>query len=173
LTLGIVGVGRIGSRVGRAAAAMGMKVLCNDILPIPLDYPATAVDKEELYAKSDIVTIHVPLTDLTRNMINARTLAMFKRGGQFINAARGGCFVAGDLADAIKSGHLSGAAIDVHEPEPPPADYPLYGLENVIVTAHIAARVPQAMAAMCDVVYDVIAVLQGQKPQYPAQEGSY
>lgn len=173
LTLGIVGVGRIGSRVGRAAAGLGMKVLTNDILSIPLDFPATAVTKEELYAQSDIVTIHVPLTNLTRNLIDAKALAQFKKGGQFINAARGGCFVAADLADAIRSGHLSGAVVDVHEPEPPPMDYPLYGLENVIVTAHIAARVPQAMAAMCDVVYDVVAVLEGKAPQYPAQEGSY
>ncbi len=173
LTLGIVGVGRIGSRVGRAAAGLGMKVLYNDILPIQLDYPATAVSKDELYAQSDIVTIHVPLTEATRNLINAASLAKFKQGSQFINAARGGCFVAADLAEAIKSGRLSGAVIDVHEPEPPPADYPLYGLENVIVTAHVAARVPQAMAAMCDVVYDVVAVLEGRQPQYPALEGSY
>ncbi|MHC4986119.1 MAG: NAD(P)-dependent oxidoreductase, partial [Planctomycetota bacterium] len=128
LTLGVVGVGRIGSRVGRAAAALGMTVLTNDIRPVELDYPARAVDKPTLYAESDVVTIHVPLTDLTCRMINAQTLAEFKVGAQFINAARGACVDAGDLADALKAGGLSAATIDCHDPEPPPADYPLFGL---------------------------------------------
>jgi phosphoglycerate dehydrogenase-like enzyme len=173
LTLGIVGAGRIGSRVGRAAVGLGMSVLYNDIADVRLDYPAEAVDKPALYAASDIVTLHVPLTPLTRDLINARSLGEFKRGAQLINAARGGCVVARDLADAVRSGQISGAAIDCHEPEPPPPDYPLFGLENVILTPHVAARVPAALAAMCDVVYDVAAVLEGRKPAYPAEEGSY
>ncbi len=79
-TLGIVGCGRIGSRVGRAAVALGMNVLYNDILPIELDYPAQAVDKPTLYARSDIVSIHVPLTRLTRHMICEDSLRQFKKG---------------------------------------------------------------------------------------------
>ena len=173
LTLGIVGAGRIGSRVGRAAVGLGMKVIYNDILPIELDYPAQAVEKDELYARVDIVTIHVPLTDLTRGLINAAALRKFKKGAQLINAARGPCVLAADLAEAIRGGRLGGAVIDCHEPEPPPLDYPLYGLENVILTPHVAARVPDALSAMCDVVKDVVAVLQGHAPQYPAEEGSY
>lgn len=168
LTLGIVGCGRIGSRVGRAAVALGMKVLYNDILDIRVDYPAEAVDKPTLYARSDIVTIHVPLTDLTEGMIQAETLAQFKPGAQFINAARGACVVAADLAEALRSGRLSSAVIDCHHPEPPPPDYPLFGLENVILTPHIAARVPDAVQRMCDVVHDVVAVLEGRRPKYPA-----
>ena len=167
-TLGIVGCGRIGSRVGRAAVGLGMEVLYNDILDIELDYPAEAVDKPTLYARSDIVTIHVPLTDVTTGLIDAEALAQFKDGAQFINAARGQCVVAGDLADALRTGRLSAAAIDCHHPEPPPADYPLFGLDNVILTPHIAARVPDAVQRMCDVVHDVVAVLQGRPPQYPA-----
>ena len=173
LTLGIIGAGRIGSRVGRAAVGLGMKVLYNDIREIHLDYPAQAVDKPTLYANSDIVTLHVPLTELTRNLINARTLEQFKPGAQLINAARGACVVAADLAEAIRSGRLSGAVIDCHEPEPPPLDYPLFGLENVILTPHVAARVPAALEAMCDVVQDVAAVIEGRQPKYPAAEGSY
>ncbi len=173
LTLGIIGVGRIGSRVGRAAAGLGMTVLANDIRPVELDYPHEMVDKATLYARSDIVTIHVPLTDLTRNLINAEALAQFKEGAQLINAARGACVVPADLAEAVKSGRIAGAVIDCHEPEPPPLDYPLFGLENVILTPHIAARVPQALENMCDVVYDVAAVIEGRQPQYPAREGSY
>ena len=173
LHLGIIGAGRIGSRVGRAAVGLGMKVLYNDIKPIDLDYPAEAVSKDELYARGDIVTIHVPLTGLTRKLIDAAALAKFKPGAQFINAARGACVAAGDLAAAVRAGRISGAAIDCHEPEPPPPDYPLFGLPDVILTPHIAARVPDALAAMCDVVYDVVAVLEGRAPKYPAEEGSY
>ena len=168
LVLGIIGLGRIGSRVGRAAVALGMNVLYNDILDITPDYPATAVDKPALYARSDIVTLHVPLTDLTGGLICRETLSRFKDGAQLINSARGGCVVTEDLAEALRSGKLSGAAIDCHNPEPPPKDYPLFGLDNVILTPHIAARVPQAMENMCNVVHDVVAVLDGRTPQYPA-----
>ena len=170
LTLGIIGVGRIGSRVGRAAVGLGMTVLYNDILDIALDYRAEAVDKPSLYARSDIVTLHVPLTDLTRGLIDADALNRFKSGSQLINAARGACVAASDLAEALRSGRLSGAAIDCHEPEPPPKDYPLFGLENVILTPHVAARVPAALSAMCEVVYDVVAVLEGRTPKYPAAD---
>jgi phosphoglycerate dehydrogenase-like enzyme len=145
-----------------------MKVLYNDILPIELDYPAESVDKPTLYARSDIVTIHVPLTDLTRHMINAETLAQFKPGAQFLNAARGACVDYPALAGALKSGRLSAAVVDCHDPEPPPPDYALYGLDNVILTPHIAARVPEAVERMCDVVHDIVAVLEGRPPQYPA-----
>ena len=173
LTLGIIGAGRIGSRVGRVANALGMKVLYNDIKPIELDYPATSVDKPTLYASSDIITIHTPLTNLTRYLIDAKALAQFKMGAQFINAARGQCVNYQDLAEAIRSGRVSAAAIDCHDPEPPPADYPLYGLENVILTAHVAARVPEAMENMSGVVYDIVGVLQGKEAQWPALEGAY
>ena len=171
-TLGIVGAGRIGSRVGRAAVGLGMSVIYNDVLDIQLDYPAEAVDKPTLFANSDVVTIHVPLTDLTRHMIDSRSLALFKSGAQFINAARGQCVDYHALAEAIRGGRIAAAAIDCHDPEPPPADYPLFALdpERVILTPHIAARVPEASARMCAVVEDVVAVLEGRQPQFPAPE---
>ncbi len=168
MTLGIIGCGRIGSRVGRAAAALGMKVLYNDILEIDLDYPAEALDKDTLYAQSDIITLHTPLTDQTRGLINAESIGKFKPGAQFINAARGPCVDYHALADALKSAHVSAAVIDCHDPEPMPEDYPLFGLDNVILTPHVAARVPDAVQNMCDVVKDVVAVVEGQSPQYPA-----
>lgn len=172
-TLGIVGCGRIGSRVGRVAAALGMNVLYNDIKPISLDYAAAAVDKATLYGQSDIITIHTPLTTLTRKFINADAIAQFKKGAQFINAARGQSVDYHALAAAIKAGQVSAAVVDCHDPEPPPMDYPMYGLANVILTPHVAARVPSAVEAMCDVVYDVIAVLEGKAPKYPAQPEAY
>ena len=173
LTLGIIGAGRIGSRVGRAAVGLGMTVLYNDIKDICLEYPARAVDKPALYAESDIVSLHVPLTELTQHLIDADALRQFKPGAQLINSARGACVVAADLAQAVRSGHISAAAIDCHDPEPPPPDYPLWGLDNVILTPHIAARVPAATAAMCDVVRDVVAVIEGRRPEYPAEGGSF
>ena len=172
-TLGIVGAGRIGSRVGRAAAGLGMTVLYNDIRDVALDYPARAVDKPTLYAESDIVTIHVPLTDLTERMIDAEALAQFKPGAQFINAARGPCVDYAALARALRGGALSAATVDCHDPEPPGEDYPLFGLDNAFLTPHTAARVPQAMANMCKVVEDIIAVLEGRPPRYPAQDGAF
>jgi phosphoglycerate dehydrogenase-like enzyme len=156
-----------------AGLTLGMKVLYNDIKDIELDYPAEAVDKPTLYARSDVVSLHVPLTELTRRLIDAEALRQFKPGAQLINCARGACVVAADLAQAVRSGHISGAVIDCHEPEPPPPEYPLFGLGNVILTPHVAARVPAALEAMCDVVCDVAAVLEGRPPKYPAEEGSY
>ena len=170
-TLGIIGCGRIGSRVGRAAAGLGMKVLYNDILDVKVDYPAEAVDKPTLYANSDIITIHVPLTDLTHKFINAESIAQFRPGAQFINAARGQCVNYRDLAQAIRDGRLSAAVIDCHDPEPPGPDYPMFGLgDRAILTPHTAARVPEAMERMCDVVYDVVAVLAGKPPKFPAPQ---
>ena len=176
-TLGVVGVGRIGSRVGRAAVGLGMRVLWNDIKPISLDYEAQEVDKETLFRESDIVTIHTPHTATTDKFINEAALATFKPGAQFINAARGQCVDYHALADAVRDGHIGGCAIDCHDPEPPPPDYPMFVVaaenDNVILTAHVAARVPAAMEAMSDVVYDIVAVLEGRPPQYPAEDGSY
>lgn len=171
-TLGIIGCGRIGSRVGRAAAAMGMTVLYNDILDIAVDYPAEAVDKDTLYARSDIITIHTPLTNLTRKLIDADAIRKMKNGVQFINAARGGCVDYAALAAGLKSGAIDGVAIDCHDPEPMGPDYPLFGIDRAILTPHIAAAVPKAKENMSMVVTDVIGVLTGEKAEYPAPAAS-
>ncbi len=172
-TLGIIGCGRIGGRVGRAAAGLGMAVLYNDIRDIELDYRAVAVDKPTLYAESDIITVHTPLTELTRKLINRSTLEQFREGAQFINAARGPIVDYAALAEAMRSGKLDACVIDCHDPEPPPADYPMFHLgeaqERAILTPHTAARVPKAMENMSDVVHDVMAVLEGRQPEYPAE----
>lgn len=175
-TLGIVGVGRIGSRVGRIAAAMGMKVLGNDILPpeqLDVEYPIEWVDKDALYARSDIITIHTPLTDATRKFVDAAAIAKMQDGVQFINAARGGCVDYDALGKALREGKIAAATIDCHAPEPPPANYPLLGLENVILTPHVAACVPKAKENMSMVVTDVLAVIEGRTPEYPAAEGKF
>ncbi|HOB75814.1 MAG TPA: NAD(P)-dependent oxidoreductase [Phycisphaerae bacterium] len=171
-TLGVIGMGRIGRQVGaRMHNGMGMRVVYYDIREIGwLPFPAqTCGSAEEVYAQADVVTMHVPLTRLTRGMINAATLAHFKPGAYLINASRGPVVEAQALADALREGRLAGAAIDVYDPEPPPPDHPLMTAPNCILTPHIASRTREAITAMNDVVDDVIGVLAGKPPMYPAE----
>jgi len=102
------------------------------------------VTLEEIYTQADYITVHVPLNDSTKHMFNAKTLKKLKEGVRLINCARGGIIEEKALADAIKSGHVKGAAIDVFEEEPPAKDNPLLGLPNVIVTPHLAASTEEA-----------------------------
>jgi phosphoglycerate dehydrogenase-like enzyme len=168
-TVGIVGMGRIGRTVGRiAAAGFGARVVYNDIVEVgPFDYPAASLAKPDLYAAADIVTLHVPLTALTRGMINAAALRAFKPTTTLINTARGALLDAAAVGAALRAGRLAGAAADVYEPEPPPPDHPLLVAPNVILSPHAGARSPCGQARMNDVVDDVIAVLEGRSPRYP------
>jgi len=102
------------------------------------------------------------------NLIDAQQLAMMKSTAILINTSRGEVLNAAALADAIRANRLAGAAIDVFDPEPPAADFPLLGLENVLLTPHLAARTYTAIENMSWVVRDVMAVLDGEKPKYPA-----
>ena len=170
LTLGIVGLGRIGRAVARRCRrGFGMSILYNDIVaPGWLDFAATAVGKEELYARSDIISLHVPLTDQTHHLIDDDALAKFKSGAVLINTARGAVVENGALARALTSGPLAGAALDVFDPEPPPADDVLLGAPNTLFTPHIGARTERGLDRMNDVVNDVIRVLEGEPPRFPA-----
>jgi phosphoglycerate dehydrogenase-like enzyme len=170
MTLGIVGLGRIGRAVARRCVhGFGMSVVYNDIAPPgELDFAATPMEKDELYAASDAVTLHVPLTDLTRKLISAPALSRFKPGALLINTARGPILDAADVAHALHDGQLGGAAIDVFDDEPPPVDHPLMHAPNALLTPHIASRTQRALAAMNDVVDDVLRVLRGETPRYPA-----
>jgi len=171
LTIGILGMGRVGRRVGHIAAnGFGMRVIYNDLLDVAeqLGFPATAVDKPQLYSQADILTIHVDMRPGNENLVGRAQLALLKPTAIVINAARGEVLDAAALAQAIRAKKLAGAALDVYAPEPPPADFPLLGLDNVLLTPHLAARTTTAMANMSWVVKDVIAVISGQAPQYPA-----
>ena len=183
LTLGIVGMGRIGRAVARRCRnGFGMTILYNDIVsPGWLDFVATPVTKDQLYAHADVVSLHVPLTDPseprpegrghshpTRNLIDAAALRKFKKGAFLINTSRGGVVDSLALADALAAGTLAGAALDVFEPEPLPADHPLMQAPNTIFTPHLGARSSTGLTRMNAVVEDVIRVLQGQAPLYPA-----
>jgi D-3-phosphoglycerate dehydrogenase / 2-oxoglutarate reductase len=146
-TLGVVGFGRIGRAVAKRALAFDMTVIAFDPY-IPADVAADLgvelVDLDTIYSRSDFISLHAVLTDETRDMINAQTIAKMKPGVRIIDAARGALINEADLADALKSGKVAGAALDVYPTEPPPADDPLIGLPNVVHTPHLAASTEDA-----------------------------
>jgi D-3-phosphoglycerate dehydrogenase len=126
------------------------------------------VDKETLYRESDVLSLHVDMRPGNEHLVAAPQLAMMKRDAVLINTSRGEVLDAAALADAIKSKRLAGAAIDVFDPEPPPPEFPLLGLDNVILTPHLAARTYTAIENMSWVVRDIVEVLEGRPPKYPA-----
>jgi D-3-phosphoglycerate dehydrogenase len=152
-TLGIVGYGHIGSQVGVLAEAMGMRVVFYDVvtkLPMGNNRPASSL--AELLSVSDFVTLHVPETTLTKNMIGGGEIAQMKPGASLINASRGTVVVIDQLADALRAGHIAGAAIDVY-PEEPEANgkgfvTELQNLSNVILTPHIGGSTEEAQEAI-------------------------
>jgi phosphoglycerate dehydrogenase-like enzyme len=167
-TVGIVGMGRIGRAVARRCRhGFGCRILYNDIVDVGwLEVAAERASKIDLYAAADIVSLHVPLTDATRNLIDAEALARFKPGVLLINTARGAVVDSGALADALNDGRLAGAGLDVLDVEPPPADHPLLTTPNCVLTPHVGARSACSLARMNDVIDDVIRVLHGETPQY-------
>lgn len=170
MTLGIIGMGRVGQRVGRiAAAGFGMRVLYHDLLgTVALPFPATSVDKATLLRESDAITLHVDMRPGNEHLIGAPELAQMKPDAILLNTSRGEVLDAAALADAIRAKRIGGAALDVYAPEPPPADFPLLGFENVLLTPHMASRTATAIENMGWVVRDIVAVLEGHAPQHPA-----
>ncbi|HUB24524.1 MAG TPA: NAD(P)-dependent oxidoreductase [Tepidisphaeraceae bacterium] len=171
MTIGILGMGRVGRRVGHIAAnGFGMTVIYNDLLDVAdkLDFPARSVDKPTLYRQCDILTIHVDMKPGNHNLVGREQLAMMRQNAVVINSSRGEVLDVSALADAIHAGKIAGAALDVYHPEPPPAGFPLLKMENVLLTPHLAARTATAMENMSWVVRDVVEVLNGRKPKYPA-----
>jgi D-3-phosphoglycerate dehydrogenase len=148
-TLGIVGLGRIGSRVGALAKAFGMKILVYDVIQLPeqliKSLEAEVVDLDTLLTRSDFITLHVPLTPETRHMINRERLAKMKKGAYLINASRGEVVDEEALYEALKEGRLAGAALDVFEREPPTSE--VVKLPNVVCTPHIGAQTVEAQDA--------------------------
>jgi len=118
------------------------------------------VDKPTIWSQSDIVTLHVPLTDQTRGLVNAEVLAQFRPTAFLINTARGAIVDTDALTAALQAGRLSGAALDVTFPEPLPPDHPLFACDNCILTPHVAARTIGGLQRMFSVVDDVLAYLQ-------------
>ena len=141
-TLGIIGLGRIGRSLAVGAVAMGMKVIAYELYPnndFIAQHGIELVDQDDLLSRSDYVSVHCPVTEQTKGLINADFLGKMKPGSVLINTARGALQVETDLYDALTSGHLYGAGLDVYEQEPPSADNPLFTLPNVVFSPHIGS----------------------------------
>lgn len=166
-TVGIVGLGRIGKELARLLTVFGTTTLYHDILEMPAaierQLKVARVRFDELLARSDIVTLHVPLTDLTRHMIDAAAFRRMKQGAFLINCARGPVVSEPALVDALRSGHLGGAGLDTFEVEPPPSPSPLAGFRNVVMTPHHAPGTVEAMRLkMTDIFANIDRFRRGE-----------
>ena len=167
-TLGIMGFGRIGRALADKARGFGMSLVAYD----PLLDPGQTIDGVEILefhdvlARSDFISVHTPLTPETEGMIGADELAKMKAGSIIVNCARGGIIQEQALADALASGHLAGAGLDVLEPAPPPGDHPLMSADNVIITPH-TAFFSQASTAELErrTAEEAVRVLNGGMPE--------
>ncbi len=165
LTMGIVGFGRIGGTVGRIAAAFEMKVLAHVSTPRPLPDFVEPVGLEALFRRSDVVSVHCPLTPQTNRFVNAERLAWMKPTAFLLNTSRGPLVDEAALAEALNSGRLAGAGLDVLSVEPPPADNPLLTAKNCFITPHLAWASGAARARLMRVaVANLRAFLEG-RPQ--------
>ena len=167
--LGLVGLGRIGSRVADIARVLGMKVLAFDPFITPERASMLGVELvpslAELLPRAQVVSLHCPSTPETRHIMNAGTLSLMPRGSYLINAARGALIDEAALLDALRSGHLAGAALDVYDPEPPVTNHPLFTHPNTICTPHIGSYTTASVVRMRVMVCEQIAsVLRGERP---------
>ena len=170
MTLGIWGMGRIGTRVARVAASLGMRAVYNDLLEVPVErrWGAEPVSAGELCARADVLTVHVDGRRSNRGLVGAAALAGMKKDVLLINAARGFIVDAAALGAFLRANSAAKAVMDVHEPEPFGADYPLLGLPNARLLPHLASCTATAQTNMSWVVRDVWRVLNGEAPEFPA-----
>lgn len=173
MTLGVLGLGRVGSGVARVGIAMQMEVLYHDVQDFGAESPfrapgATPVSFDELLARADVLTVHVDGRARNRNLINAAALARCKPNLVLVNTSRGFVIDVPALAAFLRANPAARALLDVHEPEPFSAAYPLLGLPNARLTPHIAAATRTAHRNMSWVVRDLWAVLCGARPEHPA-----
>lgn len=167
-TLGLVGLGRIGRAMVPRARAFGMRVLAYDEVIDSAFETEQGIERrpfEALLAESDVVSLHVPLNDATRNLIDAPRIALMKPGAILINTSRGGLVDEAALYQALTSGHLAGAGLDVYQIEPTSADHPLIALPNVVSSPHIAGVDERSMADMAEMAARCIVDLhEGRWP---------
>lgn len=168
-TVGLVGFGRIGCEVARRCAAFGMRVIAYDRYAGDEAFCSLDVKRclsvEEVLEESDFVSLHVPLTPETRNLIGEKELGLMKKGACLINCSRGGVVDETALAEALEKGSITGAALDVYEQEPPPPDNPLFGLEGFIGSPHKAGLTVSGVRKMSfEAVTQMLKVLRGEKP---------
>jgi glycerate dehydrogenase len=165
-TMGIIGFGDIGKKVGDVASAFGMKVIGNSRTRTDQSHRADFrwASVEELLAQSDVVSLHCPLTPGTTGMINKDSLKLMKPSAFLLNTSRGPLIVDQDLADALNEGLIAGAGIDVLSKEPPPPDNPLLSAKNCIITPHIAWATKEARVRLMDIVVSNTKAYIGGSP---------
>ena len=177
-TLGVVGLGNIGGQVALYAKPFGMKVVAFD--PVLTKERAEhlgveMVEFERLLEVSDYISVHVPLTDRTRGLFSMPQFKKMKRTARIINTSRGGVVNEKDLHEALSTKEIAGAALDVYETEPPPKDHPLFGLENITLTPHLAASTEEAQVKVAILIaeqfVDFFKTGRGPKCGQPAVAG--
>jgi len=156
-TLGLIGIGRIANEVAKRAAAFGMRVLAFDPFVKHADHAILVPTLKDLIRQADYISLHVPLNDDTKGMINKDTLAVMKDGVVIVNTGRGKCVVEEDLAQALKSGKVAAYATDVYYSDPPDASSPLLSAPNVIFTPHIGASSKENLLRIGN---EVVALLE-------------
>lgn len=167
--VGLIGFGRIARFTAKiCGAGFGAQLAAYDPMLPPESIKAagaTPMDLPDLLAWADVISIHVPLTEGTRNLIGAKELARMHAGAVIVNTSRGGIIDEAALADALREGRIGGAGIDVFEAEPPPADHPLFGLDNVVLAPHVAGVTEASMKHMALHCAEVIeTILRGERP---------
>lgn len=170
LTLGLLGWGRIAQAVARKMAGFRLRILVADpyVKTLPPGAGVELVSRDELLRGSDFLSLHLPLNAETRHLIDARALGLMKPGAILVNTSRGGVVDEAALVRALQEGRLAGAALDVFEVEPLPAESPLRTMEQVVLTPHYAASSKDAMQHLQGTVADsVAAILQGYWPPFP------
>lgn len=167
-TVGLVGIGHIGRRVAALARAFGMEVIATDPFLSHEEIElrgAKPVSFDELLAQSDFVSLHCPRDKSTLKMMNADTFARMRKGSIFITTARGGIHDEAALVQALQSGHLAGAGIDVWDQEPPPLDHPLLAMENVFATFHVAGVTHEGRRNVATISAEqIVGLLAGERP---------
>jgi D-3-phosphoglycerate dehydrogenase / 2-oxoglutarate reductase len=168
-TLGLVGLGRIGRSVALRAAQFRLRLLAHDSLADIAFAKAHAielVDLDTLLSQADYVSLHVPLTPSTEGLINRKSLSRMKPGSFLVNTSRGGLVVEDDLLEALRSGRLAGAGLDVFNQEPPSPESPFFRLQNVLVTPHMAGvDVQSSMDMAVQAAQSILDLYHGQWPQ--------
>jgi D-3-phosphoglycerate dehydrogenase len=176
-TLGVAGFGRIGKLTARTCRnAFGMSVLYYDVISFPeaeQELGVKRVDLKDLFREADFISINMPLLPQTRGIINADLLKLMKPTAFLINVARGPIWNEADVVRALEENWIAGVGSDVFEVEPSPADNPLFKLDHFVGTPHLAAHTEEGMLRMSMVSRDILAVLEGRKPEFPVPEEVY
>lgn len=160
-TVGIIGLGRIGQAVAKRLKGFGCQLIAYDPVVNPTQVASTGcqlVDLDYLLSNSDVITLHCPSLPATKNILNNSTLSKMKKGSLLINAGRGDLVCADALLEALTAGHLAGAAIDVFSTEPVPTDSPLLGMDNVLITSHIASASPQSAKTLRKTAAQIVVI---------------